>query len=128
MKFSPLSLGPLPAKIVSDCIEVEVPDGAVHFSIPAQNHSYKRHGREFLACLPYLSQAIATPNYIGQAPNHDKAFEVIYSTPDNGMNILIAVQIRLDNRGRYQLHSVYPINDDKIERRQRKGFIKQVQM
>lgn len=126
MKFSPLSLGPLPAGSVSKCLNVQVPDGAVHFSIPAQNHAYKRHGRDFLACLPYLSQTIATPNYVGQAPHYENEFEVIYETPDNGLIILVAVQIRLDNRGRYQLRSVYPIDADKVERRLRKGFIKRV--
>jgi hypothetical protein len=126
MKFSPLSLGPLPAKLVTDCLNVEVPDGAVHFSIPAQNHAYKRHGRDFLACMPYLSQAIATPHYIGQAPGQRKSFEVIYESPDDGLTILIAIQIRVDNRGRYQLSSVYPVDSSKVERRVRRGFVKPV--
>lgn len=121
MKFSPLRLGPLPAKLVFECIEIEVPEGAVHFSIPAQNHAYRRHGRDFLACMPYLSQAIASPDYIGQSPKNTNGFEVVYSPEDIELNILIAVQIRQDNKGRYQLSSVYPVASKTIINREAKG-------
>lgn len=131
MRFTPLSLGPLPANLVSEALEITVPDGAVHFSIPAQNHAYREHGRDFLACMPFLSQAIASPTYIGQSPRHrNQGFEIIYTAPTNEtaegvMNVLIAVKIRLDNRGRYQLKSVYPIDDLKILNRLETGHIRE---
>lgn len=76
--------------------------------------------------MPYLSQAIANPHYIGQAPGYTDSFEVIYETPNNGFIILIAVQIRMDNHGRYQLSSVYPVDSNKVARRLRKGYVKAV--
>jgi len=127
IRFKPLSLGPLPIVHVEKHLNLIIAEGSVHFSIPAQNHAYRNHGDDFMRCMPYLSQAIADPHYIGQAPHYkNKGFEVIFSPPAEEFHMLIAVQLRCDNRGRYQLSSVYPVDTNKINGRIRKGFLKKI--
>lgn len=98
--------------------------GVVNFSIPAQKHAFQRHPHDFHLCLPYLSQAITSPTYVGQSPHHKlDGFEVVFEVPRGNINVLIAITLQPNNKGVYHVKSVYPIDNNKISARHRKKFL-----
>lgn len=64
-KRKELLLGPLPVAKINAVLETELVAGDVVFSVGAQVHAERRHPKEFLLCLPYLSGIVTDPLYIG---------------------------------------------------------------
>nr|WP_255701491.1 PBECR2 nuclease fold domain-containing protein [Afifella sp. H1R] len=101
-----------------------MPSGPVYLSIPAQQHAFRRHRETFPACLPFLSEIVRSPDYIGQSPHHrESGFELIGEVEDNSLIVLIAIRLQRDGDGRYLVRSFYPIDRNKLDRRLRKGFV-----
>lgn len=121
-QFKNLVLGDLP----TDCLAkagLDLEPRPVRFTIAAQKHAVSSHPHEFDLCQPYLAEIIASPTYVGQAPDHkNKGFELVLSAQSGGLLILLAVHIKPVD-GAYIVKSVYPINQNKLERRLRKGFL-----
>jgi len=123
-KFSLLNLGPLPHDLVAGILNTPMPNGLVHFTAGAQWHSYQRHGEEFLSCHAYLAQTVAAPTYVGQAPHHRlQGFEMVLDVPNGDLRVLMALTLRPCNEGIYNVKSVYPIDENKLARRLRKGVL-----
>ncbi|MDA9520150.1 hypothetical protein XI06_07215 [Bradyrhizobium sp. CCBAU 11434] len=70
-KRKELSLGRLPVAKIIAAFEMELAAGDVVFSAGAQVHAGRRHPKEFLLCLPYLSGIVTDPLYIGD--DHKKS-------------------------------------------------------
>lgn len=121
---APMDLGPLPVEGVNARLGLALPPARVHFSTRAQLHAAQRHPREFEICLRRIEQIIARPHYIGRSPHQIDGFELIGGDHDDGMNVLVAIKIRLDAKGRYNVASTYLIDRDKLARRLRKNFVK----
>jgi hypothetical protein len=123
-KFSPLILGALPHGRVGRKLNIRLRPGTVHFTIPAQRHSFRRHPKDFHICLPYLSQAVNNPTYVGQSPGHrNSGFELVLEVPGGRTNILVALVLNPDARGVYRVTSIYRIDNNTIFRRLRKGYL-----
>ena len=123
-KFHPINLGPLPHDLVSAILRLPMAQGIVHYSAPAQMHSYQRHPDTFHLCQPFLAMAVAQPSYIGQAPGHTAdGFEHVLCAPDDEINVLVAITLRPCNMGLYRVRSVYPLDINTVLRRVRKGFL-----
>ncbi len=121
-KLRNLVLGVLPAdRLAVTGLGLEaVP---VRFTIAAQKHAIKRHPDEFHLCRPYLERTVKTPTYVGQSPKHEgNGFELVFESEQGDLLILLAVRLKQVG-GAYIVTSVYPINQDKLARRLRKGFL-----
>ena len=119
-----LDLGPLPVAKINGVLGSSLTEAYAHFSVRAQSHSLMRHPDDFQLCRQYVGQIISDPNYIGQAPGQNDGFELIGEIPQEQAIILVAIKLRLDGAGRYIVASTYLIDQNKLERRLRKGFIK----
>jgi hypothetical protein len=122
-RFKPLMLGQLPVHHLK-AFGLELAEGNVTFTIPAQQHALKSHPDSFMSCVPYLSQTVVDPTHVGQSPKHaGKGFELVREVNEAGLIILVAVLIKPTGRGIYMVKSTYPIDSDKLENRLRKGHL-----
>ena len=104
-----------------------MPEGTVRFTVGAQVHAYKRHEDEFMRCFPFLSETLTSPSHVGQAPKHKHdGFELIKVFAQQPLITLMAVGLRMSNDSHYDVNSVYPIDEDALARRVRKGFVVKV--
>jgi len=92
-------------------------------SVKAQEHAHKRHGDDFLKCLPYLEDTVTTPSQLGQSPKHLDGFELIKEINEAGFFVLVAMLILPSRKGIYQVTSAYPIGLGKVEGRLKTGHI-----
>jgi len=124
-KYSSLDLGPLPANLVNRALGTELEPGEVHMSGLAHRHAAEDHPGDYPICWPRLAQAIASPTYIGQAPRQGENFELVRRFPGNpGGTVLVAVGLERDEKGRYRVKSFYLIDEDDVERRRHKGYLR----
>jgi hypothetical protein len=118
-----LILGQLPVRRLK-AFGLELPEGLVAFSIPAQRHALKSHPDSFMSCLPYLAQTVVDPTHVSQSPRHaGEGFELVRAINSSGLIILVAVLIRPTTKGIYMVKSTYPIDADKLANRLRKGHL-----
>jgi hypothetical protein len=103
---------------------LELAEGDVTFTIPAQQHALKSHPGTYISCLPYLAQTVVDPTHVGQSPKHaGQGFELVRAVNAAGLIILVAVLIKPTKRGIYIVKSTYPIDSGKLENRLRKGHL-----
>lgn len=122
-RFKPLMLGQLPVHHLKT-FGLELAEGSVTFTIPAQQHALKSHPDTFMSCVPYLSQTIIDPTHVGQSPKHaGSGFELVREVKEDELIILVAVLIKPTGRGIYMVKSTYPIDKYKLENRLRKGHL-----
>ncbi|MDR7028895.1 hypothetical protein [Rhizobium rosettiformans] len=122
-RFKPLILGELPVHQLRR-FGLDLNPGLVSFSIPAQKHAFKSHPDTFMSCLPFVSQAVVDPSHVGQSPKHAaEGFELIREARQSELIILVAVLIRPSRQGVYLVKSVYPIDQNKLANRLRKGHL-----
>jgi hypothetical protein len=123
-RFKPLMLGQLPVHHLKT-FGLDLGEGSVTFTIPAQQHALKSHPDSFMSCVPYLSQTIVDPTHVGQSPKHvGKGFELVREVNTAGLIILVAVLIKPISRGIYMVKSTYPIDSEKLENRIIASFTK----
>ncbi|MDH4412155.1 MAG: hypothetical protein QE484_02530 [Rhizobium sp.] len=122
-RFKPLILGDLPVHHLNR-FGLNLAPGLVSFSIPAQKHALKSHPDSFMSCLPFVSQAVVNPSHVGQSPKHaTDGFELIREVRQSELIILVALLIRPSRQGVYLVKSVYPIDQNKLANRLRKGHL-----
>ncbi len=122
-RFKPLILGELPVHQLRR-FGLDLNPGRVSFSIPAQKHAFKSHPDTFMSCLPFASQAVVDPSHVGQSPKHAaEGFELIREVRQSKLIILVTVLIRPSRQGVYLVKSVYPIDQNKLANRLRKGHL-----
>jgi hypothetical protein len=102
----------------------ELDEGAVVFSINAQKHALKRHPNDYWACLPFIANILANPLYLGDDLNNNDRIEFVGRPPTLGTPILVAIEIKLDGNGCYNICSFYPISQGKVNDRIHKRHLK----
>jgi hypothetical protein len=122
--FSAIQYGPLPIDKVRACLGLELVVGVVRFSEVAQTHAFERHPNDFGICLQHLGRIISDPDFIGRGPNQTDGFELIGDVSEGNAIILVAIKLRPDKNGYYEIASTYRIDKQTIGRRIRKGFLK----
>lgn len=71
-----------------------------------------------------IAAAVASPNFIGQAPAQPRNFEMIRRTRVSaGEVVLIAIGLDMDEQGDYRVRSGYSITTEKLDRRRQSGHV-----
>ena len=85
------------------------------------------HPADYPVCLPALVLAVASPSFIGQAPRHNRNFELIrrIARPD-GKVVLVALGLEPDAAGAYRVKSSYLISAEDVDARRQAGRLKAV--
>ena len=119
----PLDLGPLPIDIIYRVLGLELEEGEVRFSAGAQIHAAKKHPEDYSRYLAFIGGVIASPLYLGDDVRNLGKIEFISRIPKVG-GLLVALEVKKDSAGKYNVVSIYSITHEKIEARRRKGRLK----
>lgn len=121
-----LVLCDLPVDTVNETLEMELDAGMVVLTDAGRKHAKRNHPDDFDRCLPHIAAIVANPLYIGDDLKND-GIEMIGRAHVLGTYVLVAVNVTLDEKGRYQVASFYPISEGKITSRRLKGYLKGAQ-
>ena len=121
-----LVIGTLPHVVINRCLGLELEAGNVVLTRGAQRHAAKRHPKEYAMCLPQIASVVVRPLYVGDDFKNSGKIELIGRIRAASISILVAVNVRRDEHGNYHIESFYPVSDEKINNRRRKGFLRVV--
>ena len=126
--YRALDLGPLPVGAINRTLGTELEPGQVWLSTKAHEHAATDHPDDYPACLPRLADAIASPAFVGQAPEHAGNFILIKRIPatEPGQSVLVAIGLERDRRGDYRVKSFYRITAERLNSFRTKGTVKPV--
>lgn len=122
-RLIPSFLGPLPVRAINNALDLELDEGDVVMSVNAQKHARRRHPIEFAQCFPHVASIISTPLYVRDDFKNDEKIEMVGKSAGLGDYLLVAVEISLDEDGRYNVVSFYPISEKKVEKRRDSGHL-----
>lgn len=122
-KYQPIAFGALPVDYINVTLGMELEVGNVVMSANAQKHAANKHP-EFSQCLAFVSAILASPLYLGDDLQNDGKIEIIGKPHLLGFAMLIAVEVRRDKKGHYNISSVYSLPEDRIQNRKEKGYLK----
>jgi hypothetical protein len=120
--------GNIPEEMIYATLGVEVDPGQVKFSAPAQRHAHARHPQDVPLIIPYLSQVISDPLYMGDDFRNPGKIELVRFIPGtSGKAALIAITIeKNESDGFYHVCSSYLITQAEVDRKRSKGILKHV--
>lgn len=119
-----LILGPLPVDAINDALDTELEPGEVVFPIKGQLHAKRNHPEDYGRCLPHIGGVVTAPLYVGDDYKNHGKIELISRLPMLGGGLLVAVSLERDEMGRYQVVSVYPVNQSRIDKKRRAGILR----
>jgi hypothetical protein len=86
-----------------------------------------RDGGGYPVCIAEIAAAIASPTFIGQAPGHNRNFEMIRRIGHADRSVvLVAIGLESDDRGNYRVRTCYLLEARKVEERRQRGRLKLV--
>jgi hypothetical protein len=122
-KFTLVDLGPLPVELIEGTLGIELNPGPVVFTVSNQKHSARRHPDDFERCLPHIASVVARPTYVRDDFKNAGKIELIARVPAMREGLLIAIELRKDEFGRYRVASVFPVSQKKIDARREAGTL-----
>ena len=105
----------------NEILNIDYEELNIYRSKGLPSHMVKRKHYNCLKYVDYISDIIASPDYIGINPNEpEKSLELIKCYKDNVM-----IGIKLDSNGQYYyVSTMFDIQESKIARRLHSGRIK----
>ena len=122
-RLIPSFLGPLPVQAINNALDLEIDAGDVVMSVNAQKHARRRHPTEFAMCFPHVASIISSPLYVRDDFANDGKIEMVGKSAGLGEYLLVAVEISLDDDGKYNVVSFYPISEKKVANRRESGHL-----
>lgn len=92
--------------------------------VNAQRHAQRRHPEEFPVYFPHVAALIQAPLYVGDDVKNPGKIELVGRPVGAPMHLLVAVEVKLDEKGRYTVVSFYPISQARIENRRAAGHLR----
>jgi hypothetical protein len=68
--YPAIDLGPLPVGLINDAVGTEPEPGHARLSKAAHLHMVIDHPTDYPVCIAAIVAVIASPTFIGQAPQH----------------------------------------------------------
>jgi hypothetical protein len=123
-RYPALSFGPLPVDLINRTLGTDLEPGEVRLSVAAHKHIARDHPEDYSLVMAEITDTIASPNFIGQAPAQPRNFEMIRRTRVSaGEVVLIAIGLDMDEQGDYRVRSGYSITTEKLDRRRQSGHV-----
>lgn len=120
-KLTPYLFGPLPTEAINAALALELDAGEVVMSVNAQKHAQRRHPTDYGRLFPHVASIVANPLYVRDDFKNDGKIELVGKAPGLPEWLLVAVEVSLDEEGRYNITSFYPVSDKKVENRKEAG-------
>lgn len=127
-RFIPSLFGPLPVGAINAALDLEIDPGDVVMSVNAQKHARRRHPLDFARCFPHVANIVSSPLYVRDDFNNQSKIEMVGKSPGLGDYLLVAVEIALDQDGRYNVTSFYPISEKKVTNRRDSGHLVRIML
>lgn len=126
-RYQAVEFGPLPVEAINRALGTELEPGNVRLGEQAHRHIAEDHPEDYEACMAALPLAIANPTFVGQAPKHQRNFEIVrrVARPD-GQAVLVAIGLELNEFGNYAIKSSYLIKAETVNNRRRLRTLRQV--
>lgn len=125
-KNSPFLFGALPTTSINNALKLEIEEGDVMMSFYAQKHARRSHPEDYARCLPHVATVINTPLYARDDFKNQGKIELIGRPAGMSGYLLVAVELTLDARGRYNVTSFYPVSERKVNLRRESGHLVRV--
>ena len=105
-RYKFISLGPLPVEAINKALDTELEPGEARLSATAHRHMAEDHSNDYPACIAALAEAVASPTFVGQAPNHIRNFEMVKRVPRlDRQSVLVAIGMEADENGSYRVRT-----------------------
>ncbi|KAA0592973.1 hypothetical protein J2848_005670 [Azospirillum lipoferum] len=121
-----LDLGPLPVDAINKALSLELEAGTAVLIPAIQLHVLRRHPEDYERLLPHVASVVNAPQFIGDDIRNPGKIELIARVPSVDSVLLVAVDVEVNANGQYEVRSFYPIAEDKVQNRLRKGYLKRV--
>ena len=120
-KLTPYLFGPLPVEAINGALDLDLEAGEVVMSVNAQRHAQRRHPADYARCFPHVAAIVLTPLYVRDDFRNQGKIELVGRPIGFPDWLLVAVEVSLDDEGRYNVASFYPISEKKVESRKESG-------
>lgn len=124
----PLLFGDVPIAAINDALGLELDEGQAVMSTNALKHAQKRHPLDYARCLPHVASVVTNPLYVRDDFKNDGKIELVGRPAALSDFLLVAVEIVLDEDGRYNVTSFYPISENKVAKRRDTGHLRRVSL
>jgi hypothetical protein len=124
----PYLFGDVPIRSINDALGLDLDPGQAVMSINAQKHARRRHPKDFARCFPHVAAVVTNPLYVRDDFNNDGKIELVGKPVALGEYLLVAVEISVDEDGRYNVTSFYPVSEGKVERRRDSGHLRRLRI
>lgn len=124
----PYLFGEVPVRAINDALALELDPGQAVMSINAQKHARRRHPKDFARCFPHVAAVIGAPLYVRDDFNNDGKIELVGKPVALGEYLLVAVEMSVDEDGRYNVTSFYPISEAKVANRRDAGHLRRLRL
>ncbi|MCI1141707.1 hypothetical protein MOP88_04135 [Sphingomonas sp. WKB10] len=124
----PLLFGDVPIAAINEALGLELDEGQAVMSTNALKHAQRRHSLDFARCLPHVASVVTNPLYVRDDFKNDGKIELVGRPPALGDYLLVAVEIVLDEDGRYNVTSFYPISESKVAKRRDTGHLRRIRL
>lgn len=126
LKLAPYLFGPLPVEGINDALALELDPGDVVMSIRAQKHAQSHHPHDYARCFPHVASIVTGPLYVRDDFRNADKIEMVGKAVGLPDWLLVAVEITMDDDGRYNVTSFYPLSAKKVENRKESGHLRRV--
>jgi hypothetical protein len=108
-----LLLGPFPAETINRTLLTELEPGDAVLTAGVQKHVLREHPNDFAWCLPHVATVVTNPLYVGDDFKNPGYIEMISRVPGQKTGLLVAVCIKVNGEGQYEVRSFYPVRNEK---------------
>jgi hypothetical protein len=121
--YKPIDADSLAISLVNNALGLSLKPGPVHFSASAQEHADDRHPIDYPICVAYFDRILKAPDWVGQSPKQKDGFILVRRIRAANANILVAIKLQPDAKGRYIVASTYRLSEADIAARLAKGHL-----
>ena len=125
-RLVPYIFGPLPVEAINAALGLDLDPGEAVMSVNADRHAKRRHPADYGRCFPHIAAIVTTPLYVRDDFLNDGKIELVGRPAGLADYLLVAVEISLDEDGRYNVTSFYPLSEAKVIKRRDGGHLRRV--
>ncbi len=118
--------GELPVQAINTALDLELESGRAVMSVRAQKHAQRRHPPDYARCFPHVAAVITSPLYVRDDFINEGKLELVGRPVGLADYLLVAVELALDDQGRYNVVSFYPVSEAKVQKRRESGHLRRV--
>jgi hypothetical protein len=122
-KLKPYDFGTLPVEAVNKTLGLELDAGGVFMPVNAQRHVQNKRPEDFARLFPHIAAVVANPLYVGDDFKNEGKIELVGAPIALGSALLVAIELKQDEQGKYAVTSFYALGETTIANRREKNHL-----